>query len=196
MNENLTLLLSGLISILFGLLSCFFGWRVFRLVLTIAGFLGGFALGASLAPVDQQTLQLVYGLVAGIVGAVLAYVLFAIGVFVAGAGLGIVVGGAIGTLLGATNEVTLIIVVVCLVAGGLIALVLQKLMIIISTAFSGAGAIIAGAGLIFPAVAVLNNPQPESSAGVIAFVIWLVLGILGFSFQFRSSARWRREGEI
>lgn len=193
MNDNLTLLLSGLFTLLFGLLSCFFGWRVFRLVLTIAGFIGGFALGASLAPIDQPTLQLVYGLVAGVVGAVLAYLLFAIGVFLAGAGLGIVVGGALGTLLGASNEVTLIIVVVCLVAGGLIALVLQKLMIIISTAFSGAGAIIAGAGLIFPAVAVLSNPQPESSAGIIAFVIWLVLGIMGFSFQYRSSEHWRRE---
>lgn len=193
MNDNLTLVGSGLFTLLFGLLSCFFGWRVFRLVLTIAGFIAGFALGASFAPVDQPTLQLVYGLVAGLVGAVLAYVLFAIGVFIAGAGLGIVVGGAIGTLLGASNEVTLIIVVVCLVAGGLIALVLQKLMIIISTAFSGAGAMIAGAGLIFPAVAVLNNPQPESSAGIIAFVIWLVLGILGFSFQFRASEHWRRE---
>ncbi|PJF24286.1 MAG: hypothetical protein CUN53_18590, partial [Phototrophicales bacterium] len=95
MNADSTLLVGGLIAILYGLVACFFGWRVFRLTLTVAGVLIGGALGYS-----AGNGNLVIALIGALIGGVLLFALFRIGIFVAGALLGAVLGIALGLLIG------------------------------------------------------------------------------------------------
>lgn len=188
MNADLTLLIGGLVAILYGLVACFFGWRVFRLTLTVAGVLIGGALGYSAGEGN-----LVLALLGALIGGVLLYVLFRIGIFIAGALLGAVLGIALGMLFGLEQGgLMLLAVIIGVVAGGLIALVLQKLVIIASTAFGGAASLVGGLSLVFPTLGLITTTEDGFTQSTFGFIVWLVLGVLGFLFQFRDSKGMKR----
>jgi hypothetical protein len=188
MNADSTLLIGGLIAILYGLVACFFGWRIFRLTLTVAGVLIGGVLGYSAGEGN-----LVIAIVGAIIGGLLLYALFRIGIFVAGALLGAVLGIALGLLIGLEQSgLMLLAVIIGVVAGGLIALVLQKLVVLASTAFGGAASLVGGLALVFPTLGLITTSEEGFTQTTFGFIVWLVLGALGLLFQFRDSGRMKR----
>ncbi len=188
MNADSTLLVGGLLAILYGLIACFFGWRVFRFTLTVAGVLIGGALGYS-----AGAGSLVFAIIGAVIGGLLLYALFRIGIFVAGALLGAVLGIALGLLIGLEQGgLMLLAVIIGVVAGGLIALVLQKLVVVASTAFSGAASLVGGLALIFPTLGLIVTTEDGFTQTTFGFIVWLVLGALGFLFQFRDSNSMKR----
>jgi hypothetical protein len=161
---------------------------VFRLTLTVAGVLIGGALGYSAGEGN-----LVLALLGALIGGVLLYVLFRIGIFIAGALLGAVLGIALGMLFGLEQGgLMLLAVIIGVVAGGLIALVLQKLVIIASTAFGGAASLVGGLSLVFPTLGLITTTEDGFTQSTFGFIVWLVLGVLGFLFQFRDSKGMKR----
>ena len=128
-----------------GLIICFFGYRIFKVVLALAGCLvGGLgAAAAASAMSDQQSVVLVAGLVGSLVGSVLAVGLYFVGVFLlgAGAGAGLGVGLCIVMKAEPMADPARLLIAVAFVVGGVVALVLQKLLIILSTSFGGAWSI-------------------------------------------------------
>lgn len=200
-----TLIVGAIISILIGIAFCFFGYRIFRILLAILGFIAGAAAGVAAVTailVQQgtttgQTLYLIIGgLVGGIIGAVLLYFLYIVGVFLLGAALGAILAAAIVPML--TNDRTALTVAVIGLGlvGGVLAIILQRVLIIIATSFSGAQAIVSG-------VTLLINPRrglplatgpisgqlqgltaPAPAMDTIALIAWLVLAIAGMVVQF------------
>ncbi len=129
---------------LVGLTTCLYGYRLFKVMLALWGFVLGamvaseFALRAGLT----RVVAVAAGVVCGIVVAGVAELLYMVGVFLAGALFGWVGAGMVAGAIGAELNPLLALLVAALV--GMIALGFQKAIIIFSTSFNGAAATIAG----------------------------------------------------
>jgi hypothetical protein len=173
-----------------GGLTCFFGHRLFKIVLGIVGFLAGAMAGGGIALFvanGAEQVVLIVSVVAGICGALLLIWAFHVGVFIVGAAGGLIVGGALGASF--TGWTQLVIVLILMVVGGILALKLQKVMLGISTAIVGA-AMISFSGLVL----ILGSDGASDVAGrlgerQIGQEEWMLLGgwllftILGLGLQ-------------
>jgi len=174
-----------------GVISCFAGYRVFRIVLGIYGFILG-ALFTSSAMGTEHTVWMIAGsLVGGVVGALILIAAYFVGVALLGAGIGALVASLVWASLG--REPGALIVIVFSIAGALGALALQRYVIVGATAFGGAWTIIVGAlalagnRVTLDAAARKNvwlayptNPAPGQYW--ILFV-WIALGVVGVIVQ-------------
>ncbi len=169
------------IVIIFGVLFCFFGYRLFKVILAIVGFIFGFVLTAGILYkfTNLTLISGLVGIVGGLIFAVLAFYLYFIGIFILGAYLGIVVWSVISSVTGIVLPFWVAIVLAVLL--GVLALVFQKFMIIVTTAFIGAYLI------VVTLVTVM-----KFDASVIPYVNavgWLILGFLGIFVQYRLTAK-------
>jgi hypothetical protein len=187
---------AAIVLVLGGLLSCFAGYRVFRVVLGIYGFILGALLASSLAGSDQTLVMVLAALVGGIVGAAILILAYFAGVALIGAGAGALVAHGVAAAFG--REPSLLVVILLAVAGALLALVLQRYVIVVATAFGGAWTALVGAlalagsraagqagggnvWLLYP-----GNPAPGQQWIV---VFWLGLGLVGTVVQLVFTAR-------
>ncbi len=121
-----------------GVLDCFYGYRVFKITLTIVGAVAGGIFGQTagaalaLGPVGE-----IGGLiVGGVLGGGLAFLLYIVGVFLAGFGFGATVG--ILLLANLNHMVALLSGLMLGVIGGIVAVRIQRVLLILSTALLGA----------------------------------------------------------
>ena len=121
-----------------GVLDCFFGYRIFKLTLAVLGGLIGLVFGqAAGAALGLGAPGEIGGLIAGgLLGAGLAFLLYVAAVFVAG----FLFGATLGILLLANfnHMVALLSGVVIGVIGGFLAVKMQRVLIMLSTALFGA----------------------------------------------------------
>jgi len=176
--------------VLLGLLICFFGYRMLRFVLAIAGFIIGasFVAGFGFTLTDgKEILVILIAAVAGglIVGALFLF-LYTAGVFLVGAIFGILLfSGIIGFVNSNTSPILYILPAL---VGGILALLLQKFMIILITSFAGAWVSVM-AVLYFissdfsPLSLEFLDSIGENQTYRIVFS-WLALGVLGFITQY------------
>jgi hypothetical protein len=182
-----------------GLLSCFAGYRVFRIVLAFFGFIFG-ALAASSAMGADQTLWMVgAAILGGLAGALILVLAYFVGVALIGAGIGAGAAMAIWAALG--REPGIVPVLILSILGALAALALQRYVIIVSTAFGGAQtAIVGGAALLGNRVALDMSarnvyrvypldPLPATKWDAIA---WVALGMVGVIVQMTITARGKK----
>ena len=183
-----------------GLISCFAGYRVFRVVLGIYGFIIG-ALFASGIVGPENTLWMVLAAVGGgIVGALILIAAYFVGVALLGAGIGALVASLIWAALG--REPGAIVVILFAVAGALGALALQRYVIVGATAFGGAWTIIVGAlALSGTRVAVdaaarnnvwLAYPMNPAPGNYWVLLVWLALGVTGVAVQLAFTAKGKK----
>ncbi len=191
--------LLGVVLIVIGTLSLFFGWQFFRLILALVGLTYGAAIGSlianSIAP-SEPSLALILAVIVGLLLAILAGVLWSLAIYSAGAFLGAAVGLLLAPSLGATGIPQLVIVLGAAFLGLLLAIMLRKTIVILATAVNGAGLVMYGVSLFVPSLRVVQFANGEmqivSDASSLAMLILLVLAILGFVVQFNNSATWRR----
>src|SRR5262245_38245709 len=74
-----------------GILSCFFGYRLFRTVLAIFGFIIGALAASSIFGVSDTGPMIIAAVVGGLLGALLLLGAYFVGVALVGAGLGALV---------------------------------------------------------------------------------------------------------
>ncbi len=125
-------------AIAWGLLDCFYGYRIFRITLGVIGAVFGVILGQ----MGAVALGLGFGgqiagmIAGGLLGAGLAFLLYVGAVFIAGFGF----GSTLGLLLLSHYNQTAALVsgVVLGIIGGFLAVSLQRVLIILSTALLGA----------------------------------------------------------
>jgi hypothetical protein len=176
-----------------GLLICFLGYRLLKLTLGIMGLIagasGGWAVGLSLEP-GNNGIALVCAVIGAAIGAVLYIWLFYLGIFLVGASAGAVVAAALFNAAGHQPQPIPLLAIA--IVFGLLALVMRKFMIIVSTAFSGSYLVMAGlfhlvAGTQNHSPLWFNHAPPGSAGGwgYIALAFWLLLGLAGVSFQYR-----------
>ena len=187
-----------ILTVLFGILSCFWGYRAFKVVLGVVGFAIGAYLGASAGAYFTGgfgIIAVITGLVGGLIGAALVSVVYYVGVFVIGALCGWVIYTMIAGAAGYGPHNILLIVLA--LTGGILALFFQKFLIIVSTAFIGSWFIVSGGfsmvGSDFGPFDLFYAPvrllRPDGGINTIVVICWVALGILGSIFQFRFSDR-------
>jgi hypothetical protein len=182
-----------------GVIACFAGYRVFRIVLGIYGFILG-ALFASSAMGTEHTYWMVLAAVlGGIVGALILIAAYFVGVALLGAGIGALAASLIWASLG--REPQAFVVILFAVVGALAALALQRYVIIGATAFGGAWTVMVGglalAGNRLAADAAGRNnvwlayPMHPAPGQQWVLFAWLALGILGAIVQLGFTAKGR-----
>jgi hypothetical protein len=127
-----------------GLLACFSGYRLFRLVLGLYGFLLGAMITTNVyggAGASTWTL-VIAAIVGGLVGAVLMIAAYFVGVGLVGAGLSALALHLVWRFIGG-DPPTVVLVIVCVV-GALMALSVARYVVIFGTALGGAWTIIIG----------------------------------------------------
>ena len=182
---------AAIILVLGGLLSCFAGHRVFRVVLGFFGFVLGALLTSSVMGTEQTAYMVVAAIVGGMVGALILVAAYFVGVALIGAGAGALAVNLIWASLG--REPHIVIVILFAIAGALAALALQRYVIITATSFGGAWTTIVGAlALMGDKVAVeaaarnnvwLAYPMNPAPGQRWVLVAWLVLGLAGVIVQ-------------
>ena len=192
----------ALFAVLLGVAFCFAGYRFFLVMLPIWGFFGGFWIGAYTVSLIlgggflATTTGLVVGFVVGIIGAVLSYLFYLVGVAIIAASFGGALGSGVMGALGFDPGLIMAIVTIVsgLIAAGLTLLLnLQKYVIIILTAVAGAVLIVLAGMLVFGQVSIAdlqtggNFIQPIFQGSWFCGVVWLVLAIAGAILQIRAN---------
>ncbi len=180
-----------------GIISCFWGYRLFRVLLGVIGFVLGAYIAASLTAGFVGGLgiaAIVAGLAGGLLLGSLFVTMYLIGVFILGALGGWVFGLAITGAAGHGMHVLLFVLLA--VIGGVLTIFFQKLIIISSTALAGAWYAVAGAfyilGNSYTPSQAIRDPGVlagrTEGAGLVVLLCWLALGISGIIFQYRNRA--------
>jgi Domain of unknown function (DUF4203) len=191
---------AAIVLVLGGLLSCFAGYRVFRIVLGFFGFVLGALLTSSLMGTEQTMWMIVAAIVGGIIGALILVAAYFVGVALIGAGVGALVVNVIWASLG--REPHIIVVILLAIAGALAALALQRYVIITTTAFGGAWtAIVGGLALMGDRLAIeaaarnnvwLAYPMNPAPGQRWVLLVWLVLGLVGLIVQLKVTAKGKK----
>jgi hypothetical protein len=125
-----------------GLTACFFGYRLFKVVLAVFGFIIGALAASSVFGAGDTTPMVIAAIVGGIAGAALLLAAYFVGVALVGAGLGALLVNMIWTQIDGDPHPA--VVIVFSVAGAVVATWLQRYVIILATAFTGAWTMLVG----------------------------------------------------
>lgn len=137
---------------------------------------------------------LVAAVVGAIIGPLLIFFAFRVGLFLVGAGGGFVLAAALMTSLG-YNQSLLPVGLIGGVIFGFLALFLRRPVIIILTALLGASAIVLGASMVLNgerAIAAFNAGQYTAifgTSGPLISLLWILLALAGAVLQLRSAHR-------
>ena len=182
-----------------GLLACFLGYRLLRILLGLYGFVAGVIIATLFVDQFEETWMAVLVTVGGgLAGAVLATVAYLAGVALLGAALGAVALNVAWSSRGGEPEVWLVLAV-CLV-GSLVALAMRRYVIIVGTSFGGAWtALVGGLALAGNSAAVaaasgdVQQLYPMVPASTQKWFVagWFGLGALAVLVQLRGMAKRR-----
>ena len=127
-----------------GMITCFFGYRLFKIVLAITGFVAGGALAWTvLTAAGYGTMVTIAGtLLAALVGGVAMFSLFFAGVFLFGCAMGLLMAIVIMSAIG--SELNVVVVSIFALVNGLATLWFRKVLVVASTALTGAWSILSG----------------------------------------------------
>lgn len=171
-----------------GSLYCFLGYRTLKIVICLTGFLLAAVLAGALCAQISQGNLLVTGLgalVAGVIGAVALLTLYKAGVFCLGMSGGAVIAE---TFLGGRDDLWVVAAVLGAgLAGGVAALVLERVIMTLATAALGAWMIVGGVAYLYFGPEVVDVAEEPLTVGGHRFVLvacWAVLGTAGALCQF------------
>jgi Domain of unknown function (DUF4203) len=190
---------AAVLLVLGGALSCFAGYRLFKIVLAIYGFILGASIASSTMGVSNATGQVLAAIVGGLAGALILVLAYFVGIALIGAGLGALVSHVAWGYFGSGDPPAALVIVLA-IFGAIGAMLLQRYVIIVATAFGGAWTVIVGALAIaagrVPAAANTRNadvwilypmsPAPDQKWVPIA---WIALGLVGTAVQLGITAR-------
>ena len=179
---------AALLLFISGVLACLLGYRLFKFVVAVYGFLLGAAIASSTLGVTNTT------------GMVIAAILG--GVAVVGAGLGVLVAHVAWSYLRSSGEPPLTVIVVTAVLGATGSMLLQRYVIIVATAFGGAwtaiiGALTLGGDRRLSTAASSGDvwilyPMAPSPGNQWLPIAWLVLGLIGTAVQLGLTGKRRK----
>ena len=181
-----------------GLLACLAGFRLFKVILAIYGFALGAAIANSTMGATNTVGAIAIAIVGGIAGGVILVLAYYLGIALTGAGLGALVAH-VGWNYFSSGDPPLVGVVALAVLGAIGALLLQRYVIILATAFGGAWIAILGfigmrgdRALVTAAAGgdwSVLVPQPSGPGNEWIPAAWIVLGLIGTVVQLGITGR-------
>ena len=179
-----------------GALACFAGYRLFRLVLGVYGFILGALLGSSMVGAAADTWTVIgAALGGGLVGAFVLVAGYFVGVAILGAGAGALIVNVAWKPFG--GEPHWIAVLGCAALGAILAMSFQRHVIIAGTALGGAWTMLVGAAALM-----LGKGARAASAtgdvwvvysgaggppGFWVYAAWLAIAIVGVYVQLHTA---------
>jgi hypothetical protein len=134
---------AAIVLLLGGIVACFFGYRLFRIVLAIAGFILGSFAASSVFGASDTVPMIVAFLVGGLIGAAILFAAYFVGVALVGAALGATIANLVFSA--SDRDPHFLVVVFFAIAGAAASMYLQRYFIIVGTAFGGAWTLLVGA---------------------------------------------------
>lgn len=203
-NESFfALMCASVIGLFFGFVLAFSGYRFFLFLLPVWGFFFGFGLGA-------QTIQAIFGtgflsdvtswvvgFIVALVFAVLSYLFYIFAVALIGGSLGYAIGT--GIMLAIFPQMDILAWIVGIVVGvvfaiGVLALNIQKWVVLIATAALGAAVIVGTFLFMFgglPSSQLVANPvRVVLQTSPFWAIIFLVIAVLGAVAQYQTTRNW------
>ena len=187
---------AGLILLVGGLLACFAGYRMFRFVLGLYGFILGALFASSLVAPTSLNATLVAIVVGGLLGALILSIGYFVGVALVGAGVGAMVAHVVWAQSGWGDPAALPVLVLAVV-GSVLAVFFQRYVIIVGTAFGGSWTALVGAFALWGGSASQGADAP-SVWTVYPFnptlhgwmtLAWVVVGVAGVAAQTRGKKK-------
>ena len=181
---------AAIVLLLGGVIACFFGYRLFRIVLAIFGFIIGALAASSVFGASEAVPMVAAALVGGLIGAALLFLAYLVGVALVGAGLGALVANLAFSASG--QDPHFVALLLCSIVGAVAAMYLQRYVIIIGTAFGGAWTLIVGGRALVgdrTALAAAAGdvwvvyPLDPAPAQEWVPIAWIVLSLVGTGVQ-------------
>ena len=180
-----------------GVIACFWGYRLFKVVLGVTGFVTGGALAWTvLTDAGCGEMVTVLGsFLAAVLGCAAMFSLFFGGVFLFGCAMGLLMAVAILSVLG--GELNVVSVSIFSLVSGLVTLWFRKAFVVASTALTGAWSVLAGVAYFvgdLDLVGALAEPELLRTQGGLYYAVlalWFLIGISGIAVQMR--AQWKRK---
>ena len=191
---------AAILLVLGGALAWSAGYRLFRVVLAIYGFIFGAMLASSVMGISNTAGMVVAALVGGLIGAAILVFAYFVGIALVGAGLGAFVVH-VGWSQWTAGDPPAVLVIGLSIAGAASAMLLQRYVIIVGTAFGGAWTMIVGGlalagersaarALTSADVWILYPLTPAAGQRWIPMA-WIALGLMGVAVQLRVTGRKR-----
>ena len=175
-------------AVVIGLIECFFGYRILRFLLGVLGFIAGAVVAGGLGyelSNGSELISIISGIAGGVIGAFIMYTLYIVGVFAIGAALGFMIAAYVFGIMN-TGPVTLILVAAA-AAGGILAALFRKPVLILATAYGGSYAAVTGVAYLLARNFNPLDPEFLNSLGEDQLyrmaIIWFGLGVFGFVIQ-------------
>lgn len=193
---------AAFVLLLGGVLACFAGYRLFRIVLGFYGFILGAMIASSVVGVSNTTGMLTAALVGGLIGAVVLVFAWFVGVSLVGAGIGVLVAHVVWSQVGSGDPPAAGVIAVA-VGGAIGAMFIQKYVTVVGTAFCGSWTIVLAAANAFPQVREgltrgasdtevwIFYPTSASGARWVP-IAWIGLGLLGTAVQLSMTGKKRK----
>ncbi len=185
-----------------GILACFAGYRMFRPVLALYGFILGAMVASSAMAASDATGMIVAAAIGGVAGALLFFFAYYAGIALIGAALGAGLAHIVWLRLGGDPPV--LVVIACSIVGALAAMALQRHVVIATTAVAGGWTMIAGL------MALVADRSGRAAAGVSDVWIlypldpapgrrwvvpaWILLSLAGLVVQLGHKTKRKRAG--
>lgn len=199
---------AAVLLVLAGALACVAGYRLFRAVLVIYGFIFGALIASSVMGASNTIGMIVAALAGGVIGALVFLLGYLAGIALVGAGLGALVAHAgwsvwasTGAGAAAAADPPAAGVITLAVLGAVGAVFLQRYVIIVSTAFGGAWTLLVGGIAVADALAGRAR-SPEDGVWILypldpapgerwVVAAWILIGLAGTAIQVRITSRTR-----
>src|SRR5499427_9824399 len=188
---------AALLLVVGGALSCFAGYRLFKIVLGIYGFILGAMLASSMMAASNTVGMVLAALVGGLAGALALMFAYFVGIALVGAGLGALVAHVTWSYVGGGSDPPPIAVILLSLAGSIGAMILQRYVIIVATAFGGAWTAIVGglaatgerAARATSADVWILYPMTPAPGKAWVPIAWVGLGLIGTVVQLGVTGR-------
>ncbi len=196
---------AAILLVLGGALSCFAGYRFFRVVLAVNGFIAGAALASSMMAPSNTAGMVAAAILGGFAGALVLVLAYFVGIALAGAALGALVTHLVWSQVG-TGDPPWAAVIVLAIFGAIAAMILQRYVIIVATAFGGAWLVLVGGLAIANRQVTSVTAQTVKAADVWILypftpdpaqrwvpAAWIVLGLVGTAVQLSTTGGRKRK---
>ena len=180
-----------------GAIACFAGYRLFRLVLGVYGFILGALVASSSVGAGDSWTAILAALAGGVGGAVILLAGYLVGVALVGAGVGALLVTLAWRPFGGEPHWSALLAAAAV--GGIAALAFQRYVIIVATAFGGAWTMLVGASALLAgrsarAASSVNDvwvvyPSSAGQPGLWVYVAWVVLALVGLYVQLHTSGK-------
>jgi hypothetical protein len=180
-----------------GAIACFAGYRLFRLVLGVYGFILGALVASAFAGAGDTWTALLAVFGGGAAGALILIAGYFVGVALVGAGVAALLVNVAWKPFG--GEPHWAVLLVAAAVGAVTAMSFQRYVIIIATAFGGAWTMLVGAAALMLGKGAraassagdiwVVYPTSANPPGVWVFVAWVAVALVGLYVQLHTSGK-------